>query len=262
MPLPREEIFLEAALQQRQCDELAMFPGHLRGPLPTLLPRAHQQATKDAHPNLVTAVCQWQTLGFVLDVPLMALYRPLVPPGVADSRALAQPPGTTLTLAGLFAASRLHSTSRGKTMQFLTLADEWGLIEATLFPDISPLLPHPALGPYLITGRLEDHFGARTITATQPPILLTGTETNTNLTALAPPALAPAALAPPSPQTNKSPFPATSTPKHTFHRVHREIVNNVCPGRASIRPHGLATPTIFARAYSGTKSTNASRLRT
>lgn len=169
MQLPRAEIFLEAQLQQRQCDETALYRGHWKPPVPALLP---DRANNRSQQQLVEAVCQWETLGMVLEKPLMALFRPLVPAGVADSRALAQTPGTTLTLAGLIAAHRLTPTTQGKTMQFLTLVDEWGLVEVTIFPDTCPLLPNPTLGPYLVTGRIEDHLGARTLAATQPLVLL------------------------------------------------------------------------------------------
>jgi DNA polymerase III alpha subunit len=108
-----------------------------------------------------------ETLGFVIEVPLMALFRPCLPSGLADSRALQEPPGTRLTLAGLVAASRITTTTDGKPMQFLTLADEWGLVEVTLFPDICPILASPALGPYLVTGQIEEHLGARTLRAIQ-----------------------------------------------------------------------------------------------
>ncbi|GBD35237.1 DNA polymerase III subunit alpha [bacterium HR36] len=179
MQLPREEIFLELALQQRGADDIALFRGHVHPAVPHLLPRAYLRLPQQRQ-KLVTALCQWETLGMVLALPLMALFRPLVPAGVADSRALTQPPGTTLTLAGLVAATRIAPTSQGKTMQFLTLADEWGLVEVTLFPDVSPLIPNPVLGPYLVTGRIEDHLGARTLTATQSPTLLTTSHPDTH----------------------------------------------------------------------------------
>ncbi|MCS7167648.1 MAG: DNA polymerase III subunit alpha [Gemmatales bacterium] len=170
MALPREEIFLEAALERRQCDDPAMFRSHLEPTLPALLPRAHAAYPQPNRRQLVLAACQWETLGFVLDVPLMQLFRPWVPADLDDSRALQRPPGSAVTLAGLVAASRLTPTAQGKTMQFLTLADEWGLVEVTIFPDACPLVPNPALGPYVVTGRIEDHFGARTLSATQPLI--------------------------------------------------------------------------------------------
>lgn len=169
--LPREEMFLESALYSRHCDETAIFAGHLDNP-PPLLPCGNPDIGRSAgQQNLVEAIRQWETLGFVLQIPLMALFRPYLPSGLADSRALQEPPGTCLTLAGLVAASRTTTTTDGKLLQFLTLADEWGLVEVTLFPDTCPLLPCPTLGPYIVTGQIENHLGARSLTATSKPEL-------------------------------------------------------------------------------------------
>jgi DNA-directed DNA polymerase III PolC len=168
--LSREELFLEASLYFRRYDETAIFAGHLEHP-PPLLPCINRDPAPATKQSLAEAVRQWETLGFVIEVPLMALFRPCLPSGLADSRALQEPPGTRLTLAGLVAASRITTTTDGKPMQFLTLADEWGLVEVTLFPDICPILASPALGPYLVTGQIEEHLGARTLRAIQRPEL-------------------------------------------------------------------------------------------
>jgi hypothetical protein len=50
-------------------------------------------------------------------------------------------------------------------MQFLTLEDEWGLIEVNLFPGTCPLTAHLDLGPYVATGAVDDHLGVCSITA-------------------------------------------------------------------------------------------------
>ena len=52
-------------------------------------------------------------------------------------------------------------------MGFLTLEDEWGVVEVTLFPAVyrreRRKLRGP--GPFLATGTLEEHHGARTLNA-------------------------------------------------------------------------------------------------
>ena len=55
-------------------------------------------------------------------------------------------------------------------MLFLTMDDEFGLFEVTVFPDamrrLGPLLgSDPPYGPYVIEGTVEDQYGAVTICA-------------------------------------------------------------------------------------------------
>jgi DNA polymerase III alpha subunit len=47
-------------------------------------------------------------------------------------------------------------------MQFLTLEDETGLVECTVFPKMYERLGHrlDGIGPYTAKGRLEDNHGA------------------------------------------------------------------------------------------------------
>ena len=50
-------------------------------------------------------------------------------------------------------------------MQFITLQDEWGLMEVTIFPGTCPLMTHLTLGPYVASGVVDEQFGVFTITA-------------------------------------------------------------------------------------------------
>jgi hypothetical protein len=50
-------------------------------------------------------------------------------------------------------------------MQFITLEDEWGLAEVTIFPGACPLVPYLKLGPYVVEGRVEEQYGVRTLNA-------------------------------------------------------------------------------------------------
>jgi hypothetical protein len=50
-------------------------------------------------------------------------------------------------------------------MQFITLEDEWGLMEVTIFPGTCRLLTHLTLGPYVVSGIVDEQFGVFTITA-------------------------------------------------------------------------------------------------
>jgi DNA-directed DNA polymerase III PolC len=84
---------------------------------------------------------------------------------LASHRVLARP-GSRVLFAGIVSASRRTRTVKGEIMQFLTLEDASGMVECTLFPGayrrLAPRLR--SLGPYLVEGKVEDQYGARTIT--------------------------------------------------------------------------------------------------
>jgi DNA polymerase III alpha subunit len=64
-------------------------------------------------------------------------------------------------VAGVVAATRKVRTQKGEMMQFVTIEDEVGLLESTLFP--AAYRSHGAvlraLGPYIFEGRVEDDRG-------------------------------------------------------------------------------------------------------
>jgi DNA polymerase-3 subunit alpha len=112
-------------------------------------------------------VDEWQLLGFVADRPLMALIRPRLPEGLVRSVDLPLHKGRRIRTAGVVATGRYAYTERGLEMQFVTLEDEWGLMEVTLFPGTCPLVTHLTMGPYLAVGVVEEQFGVFTLTAEQ-----------------------------------------------------------------------------------------------
>ncbi|HUT59300.1 MAG TPA: PHP domain-containing protein [Phycisphaerae bacterium] len=85
----------------------------------------------------------------------------------ADSRDLPRCIGRTVRLAGVIEAQRRTSTQRGGQMLFLTMDDEFGLFEVTVFPGAlgrnRTRLTH--YGPYLVTGTVEEQYGAITVSA-------------------------------------------------------------------------------------------------
>jgi len=153
--LPRPALFLEADLQDRAGGPAEELFGH--DPVPDWSPADYpaRRRLRD----------EWDLLGFVVGPPLMALFRPGLPEGLATSRDLAARRGRCVQLAGLTATARQTPTVDGRTMQFVTLEDEWGLIEVTLFPGTCPPLPRLRLGPYLVSGTVEDQYGVCTVTA-------------------------------------------------------------------------------------------------
>jgi DNA-directed DNA polymerase III PolC len=108
---------------------------------------------------------EWNALGFLVGPPLMSLFRSRLPEGLVASQDLGRYQGKVIQVAGTVAASRDTTTIDGRLMQFITLEDEWGLIEVTLFPGECPLVPYLSLGPYLATGTVEEQHGVLTITA-------------------------------------------------------------------------------------------------
>ena len=74
-----------------------------------------------------------ELLGFVADVPMLSLFRPLLPPDAVRSVDLPRHWGRRVRVAGLVAAGRFVYTQKGLEVQFITLEDEWGLMEATIF---------------------------------------------------------------------------------------------------------------------------------
>ncbi len=87
--------------------------------------------------------------------------------GAADSRLFENDlePGAPIELVGVRDAARRVRTKRGETMLFLTLEDEYGLFECTLFPPVYRRFAESVRGggPFRVSGRIEEHYGARTL---------------------------------------------------------------------------------------------------
>jgi DNA polymerase III alpha subunit len=88
--------------------------------------------------------------------------------------------GRRVRVAGLVAAGRYAYTEEGLEMQFITLEDEWGLMEATRFPRTCRLIRRLKLGPYVVVGVVEEQFGVFTLTADAVLIGWTGSARPTN----------------------------------------------------------------------------------
>jgi error-prone DNA polymerase len=108
---------------------------------------------------------EWEVLGFLVGPPLLSFFRSRLPPDLVSNRELADCVGSEVCVAGLVATARHTETADGRTMLFVTLEDEWGLVEVTLFPGVCPPVAHLNLGPYLATGRVEQQYGVISVTA-------------------------------------------------------------------------------------------------
>ncbi len=108
---------------------------------------------------------EWELLEFVVGPPLLSLFRGQMPKDLVRSCDLAKHLGRQVRVAGVVATYRNTTTSKGRDMQFITLEDEWGLTELTLFPGRCPPLPYLQMGPYVATGMVEDSLGVITVNA-------------------------------------------------------------------------------------------------
>ncbi len=107
-------------------------------------------------------------LGISTREHIMGLFRPHLADRVdADSRQLPRRVGRAVRIAGVLEAYRTTATQKGQTMSFLTLEDEWGLFEVTVFPDARKRMRinFSRYGPYIVAGRVEEQYDSITITA-------------------------------------------------------------------------------------------------
>ncbi|MFP4434749.1 MAG: DNA polymerase III subunit alpha [Phycisphaerae bacterium] len=109
-----------------------------------------------------------EILGISVREHILSLYRPTLARLVtADTRALPHRVGQRVRIAGVLEATRATRTRNGETMLFLTLEDEHGMFEATVFPSamgrMRTKLAGP--GPYRITGRVDSQHGCVSVTA-------------------------------------------------------------------------------------------------
>jgi len=119
---------------------------------------------------LEKVAAEFEVLGLALDVHLLELLWPRrSEKGLVDSRAIRERVGRPIRLAGVLDALRLADTMRGETMEFVTLEDEHGVFEVTLFPQVYRRFSAVARdhGPYVVEGKVDDNYGASTITASK-----------------------------------------------------------------------------------------------
>ena len=82
---------------------------------------------------------------------------------------LADYAGRRVAIAGIVMATRRARTKSGEFMKFVSLEDEYGLVECVLFPDVYHRYGHLLIhrGPYIARGTVESQQGALTLTVDQ-----------------------------------------------------------------------------------------------
>jgi error-prone DNA polymerase len=108
-------------------------------------------------------------LGFATDVHPMRLQADaLARFRTVPSTELHRQVGRSVLCAGMLTTAKPVHTLRDEPMEFVTFDDGAGLIEAVLFPDVYRARGHVLFdqGPFLVRGRVEEEFGAVTLTVT------------------------------------------------------------------------------------------------
>ncbi len=74
--------------------------------------------------------------------------------------------GRRVRLAGWLITGKVVTTKHGDPMEFLTFEDETGIVETTFFPQTYHRFCHmiDRNRPYLLTGKVEEDWGAITLT--------------------------------------------------------------------------------------------------
>jgi DNA polymerase III alpha subunit len=112
---------------------------------------------------------EYELLGFTTDGHPMDLYtEELARLKVVRSTSLARHVGRSVVCAGMLTTSKPVHTIKDEPMEFATFDDGTGLIEAVLFPDVYRARGHVLFdpGPFIFRGKVEEEFGAVTVTVT------------------------------------------------------------------------------------------------
>ncbi len=113
---------------------------------------------------------EFAVLGFLCDRHPMELYADAVQrAGAVKAVEIARRVGGRIRFAGWLITGKVVETRQGEPMEFLTFEDETGLVETTFFPETYRRFCHllDRERPYLLSGRVEEDWGAVTLTVAQ-----------------------------------------------------------------------------------------------
>jgi error-prone DNA polymerase len=126
------------------------------------IPREYSAQQQWAH--------EWELFGFPLSRhPLDLLKDVAGRTAYIAACELGEHVGRTITLLGWLVTEKIVSSKKGEPMEFATFEDQTGLYDATFFPSTYRQYCHLLASnqAYLITGLVEKHFAAVTLTVTQ-----------------------------------------------------------------------------------------------
>ena len=112
---------------------------------------------------------EYAALGFVTDTHPMRLHADqLARFKLCRSTELGRHVGRHVLLAGMLTTAKPVHTLQDEPMEFATFDDGEGLIETVLFPQLYRERGHVLFdqGPFIFRGKVEEEFGAITVTIT------------------------------------------------------------------------------------------------
>ena len=112
---------------------------------------------------------EYEILGFMTDAHPMQLHAERLRSfRLCRSIDLHQHVGRPVMAAGMLTTAKPVHTAKEEPMEFATFDDGHGLIEAVLFPDVYRERGHVLFdqGPFIFRGKVEEEFGAVTLTLT------------------------------------------------------------------------------------------------
>jgi DNA polymerase-3 subunit alpha/error-prone DNA polymerase len=110
---------------------------------------------------------EFAVLGFLCDRHPMELYAGAVlRAGAVKAVEVPRRVGGRVRFAGWLITGKVVETKKGEPMEFLTFEDETGLVETTFFPEAYRRFCHllDRERPYLLSGKVEEDWGAVTLT--------------------------------------------------------------------------------------------------
>ena len=158
---PRPQLMMELELQDSRLPKTASRGRRLVTAEPSTPPVASDFSHRRKY------IDERRMLGFSVREHIMALHRSALAGATdIDSRRLARHVGRRVRIAGVVEALRTTPTQKGRHMMFLTLEDEFGLFEVTVFPNaFRRRADLTRYGPYIVAGRVEEQYGIVTMTA-------------------------------------------------------------------------------------------------
>jgi DNA polymerase-3 subunit alpha/error-prone DNA polymerase len=124
---------------------------------------------------------EFAVLGFLCDRHPMELYAGAVlRAGAVKAVDIPRRVGRRVRFAGWLITGKVVETRKGEPMEFLTFEDETGLVETTFFPDAYRRFCHllDRDRPYLLSGKVEEDWGAVTLTVESVSALTAPAETS------------------------------------------------------------------------------------
>ena len=112
---------------------------------------------------------EYTILGFITDAHPMQLHADhLRKYRLGRSTELHRHVGKHVLMAGMLTAAKPVHAKTEEPMEFATFDDGYGLIETVLFPDVYRKRSHVLFdqGPFIFRGKVEEEFGAVTLTVT------------------------------------------------------------------------------------------------